>query len=215
MTADPRGSLSPLDDYPVHQTAEPMRRVATSDRNFYDRYYFNCYPSDDADLFLVVGLGQYPNLGVCDGFAVLRRGNDHIVVRASKALGTDRTDTAVGPLRVEVLEGLQRLRVVLEAGHPETADLSFDLTFEGDVPATEEDPQKLRQLERVVMDTSRFVQSGTWSGASPSTGTAARSIRRSGGATATDRGVCGRSARPNHPAARPPTAHPDSSGSTR
>lgn len=96
MTADPRGSLSPLDDYPVHQTAEPMRRVATSDRNFYDRYYFNCYPSDDADMFLVVGLGQYPNLGVCDGFAVLRRGNDHIVVRASKALGTDRTDTAVG-----------------------------------------------------------------------------------------------------------------------
>ena len=50
--------LSPLDDYPVHQIAEPMRFVATSDRNFYDRYLFNC--SDE--LFVTAGLGQYPNL---------------------------------------------------------------------------------------------------------------------------------------------------------
>ncbi|MEE2034095.1 hypothetical protein [Rhodococcus chondri] len=157
-------SLSPLDDYPVHQTAEPIRRVATSDRNFYDRYYFNCYPADTTDLFLVVGLGQYPNLGVTDGFAVLRHGDDHLVVRASKALGTDRTDTRIGPLRIEILEGLQRLRVVLEPGHPDTTDLSFDLTFDGDIPATEESPQRLRQLERIVMDTSRFVQTGHWSG---------------------------------------------------
>ncbi len=30
--------LSPLDDYPIHQIAEPVRRVGTSDRNFFDRY---------------------------------------------------------------------------------------------------------------------------------------------------------------------------------
>ena len=34
--------LSPLDDFPFHQTSESMAHVATSDRNFYDRYYFNC-----------------------------------------------------------------------------------------------------------------------------------------------------------------------------
>ncbi|MGV9861971.1 hypothetical protein ACWDV6_04910, partial [Rhodococcus koreensis] len=84
MTADYAGNpLSPMDDYPIHQVAEPIRRVATSDRNFYDRYYFNCYPSDESDLFLIIGLGQYPNLGVTDAFAVLRRGDDHIVVRGS------------------------------------------------------------------------------------------------------------------------------------
>jgi len=37
-------TLSPLDDYPVHQAALPIRHPATSDRNFYDRYYFNMYP---------------------------------------------------------------------------------------------------------------------------------------------------------------------------
>ena len=37
--------LSPLDDYPIHQIAEPIRHVGTSDRNFYDRYYFNLHAS--------------------------------------------------------------------------------------------------------------------------------------------------------------------------
>ena len=64
--------LSPLDDYPVHQIAEPIRHVATSDRNFYDRYYFNLHGCSD-ELFLVMGLGQYPNLGTTDAFAVVLR----------------------------------------------------------------------------------------------------------------------------------------------
>ena len=152
--------LSPLDDYPIHQVAQPIRQVATSDRNFYDRYYFNCYPPDSS-LFLIVGLGQYPNLGVADGFAVVRRGDDHLVTRSSKALGADRSDTTVGPLRVEVVEGLRRLRVVLEPGH---GGVDFDVTFTGNVPAHLEERHYRRQLERVVFDTSRFVQTGTWTG---------------------------------------------------
>ena len=158
--------LSPLDDYPVHQVAEVIRHVGPSDRNFYDRYYFNCYPQPGAaeePQFLIIGLGQYPNLGVMDAFAVLRRGEDHIVFRASKALGHDRMDLAVGPLRVEVLDGLHRLRVVLEPS-AEAPDLSFDLTFQSNVPASLESRHFVRQLERVTIDTQRFVQTGTWTG---------------------------------------------------
>jgi len=71
-------TLSPLDDYPVHQIPEVMRHVGTSDRNFYDRYYFNAFPLT-GDTMLIVGLGQYPNLGVTDAFALLRRGSAHRV----------------------------------------------------------------------------------------------------------------------------------------
>jgi hypothetical protein len=53
--------LSSWDDYPVHQIADTIRHVGTSDRNFYDRYYFNLHGSSD-ELFMVMGLGQYPNL---------------------------------------------------------------------------------------------------------------------------------------------------------
>ena len=96
-------SLSPFDDYPVHQIAEPIRHVGTSDRNFYDRYYFNLHGSSD-ELFAVIGMGQYPNLGVTDAFVAITRGGTQHVLRASRELGADRSDTTVGPIGVQVLE---------------------------------------------------------------------------------------------------------------
>ena len=117
--------LTPLDDYPIHQVAEVMRHVATSDRNFYDRYYFNCHPCGP-DLFLAAGLGQYPNLGVVDAFAAVVTGGKHHVVRASRELGADRMDTTAGPFRVEVLEGLRRLRIALSGAAPCPWELARD-----------------------------------------------------------------------------------------
>ena len=153
-------TLSPLDDYPVHQIAQPIRYPATSDRNFYDRYYFNCHAGTD-ELMLIIGLGQYPNLGVTDAFALARHANVHRVVRASRELGADRMDTSVGPFRVEVIEGLRRLRVVLE---PNQHGLEFDLTFDGVIPAQAEPRHFIRQQERVVFDSVRLAQTGRWSG---------------------------------------------------
>jgi hypothetical protein len=153
-------ALSPLDDYPVHQVAEVMRHPATSDRNFYDRYYFMLHGSDD-DLMLITGLGQYPNLSVQDAYALVRRGSLHRVVRASRALGVDRMDLSVGPFRLEVLEGLKRVRFVLE---PNEHGLSFDLTWTGAIPALLEERHYIRAFERVTFDTERFAQTGFWAG---------------------------------------------------
>jgi len=104
--------LSSMDDYPLHQIAEPIRNVGTSDRNFYDRYYFNLHGCSD-ELMLIMGMGQYPNLGVQDAFAVVSRGDKHRVVRASRELD-DRMDTSVGPHRVEVIEPLHKVRWITE-----------------------------------------------------------------------------------------------------
>ena len=152
--------LSPLDDYPVHQTAQLIRHPATSDRNFYDRYYFNCHAGTD-ELMLIIGLGQYPNLGVTDAFALARHGDTHRVVRASRELGADRMDTNVGPFRVEVIEGLRKLRVILE---PNAHGLEFDLSWEGVIPAQVEPRHFIRQQERVIFDSVRLAQTGKWSG---------------------------------------------------
>jgi hypothetical protein len=153
-------TLSPLDDYPVHQAPLPIRQVTTSDRNFYDRYYFNCHAGTD-ELMLLVGIGQYPNLGVTDAFALARHGSTHRVVRASRELGADRMDTTVGPFRVEVLEGLRRLRVGLQ---PNGHGLEFDLTWEGAIPAQAEPRHFIRAQERVIFDSFRLAQTGRWTG---------------------------------------------------
>ena len=54
--------LGPMDDFLAHQTPETFDHVYTGDRAFYDRYYFNCHSCSD-EIFLITGMGQYPNLG--------------------------------------------------------------------------------------------------------------------------------------------------------
>jgi len=152
-------TVSSWDDYPVHQSANWIAHVATSDRNFYDRYYFNAFDTG-GEFMVVAGYGQYPNLGTTDAFVTVRLGDEQHVVRASKPL-TDRADLSVGPLRVEVLEPLKRLRFVVE---PTEHSVAMDLTWEGFGPAIPEPNQFIRNGARVTFDTQRLAQMGSWSG---------------------------------------------------
>ncbi len=152
--------VSALDDYLVHQIPEPVAHVGTSDRNFFDRYYFNCHTLD-GEVFLVFGMGLYPNLDVIDAFvSVVYQGKQH-VIRASRRLGGDRLNTSVGPLSVDVVEGLKRMRLRCQAHEP---GLAFDMTFTG-VHFPHQEPRFLRRSgARVVQDYLRMSQCGRWQG---------------------------------------------------
>ncbi len=159
----------PADEYPIHQAPLSLRHAATSDRNVYDRCYFNAHDRT-GDVFFVAGLGVYPALGVIDGFATLRRGDHQVTVRASGALGDDRMEQRVGPLRVEIVEPLHRIRLTGASTAPERGSASgspalrYDLEWEGSFPAVEEARHHYRQGGRVILDACRFAQVGTWSG---------------------------------------------------
>jgi hypothetical protein len=148
----------PFDEYPVHQVPLSMRHMASSDRNAYDRCYLNAHDRT-GEIFLVTGLGVYPNLGVIDAYATVGRRGRQVSLRMSDALGDDRSIQRVGPYRIEVLEPLERLRVVCDDDR-----LGFDLTWTGSFPAVEEPAHVMRQNERVILDAQRFAQVGTWSG---------------------------------------------------
>ncbi len=151
--------LSMMDDYPLHQTADVIRFTQNSDRNFYDRYYFNLFNPQE-QLFVVFGLGQYPNLGTQDAFLLVRHGDKHHVLRASRELG-DRADISVGPMRIEVLEGLQRLRVVVDDNE---WGITLDAVFNGEHQPFLEPRHFIRRKGRVLFDTMRFAQLGRWQG---------------------------------------------------
>lgn len=153
--------LSELDDYPVHQVPEPMRHTGTTDRNFYDRYYFNGFDHSGRVMF-VFGLGVYPNLGVMDGFFVSNVDGQHRVVRASRALdGADRLAPSVGPLSIDIVEPLNTLRVSCA---PNDWGISFDATWRGAIPVHPEPRHRLREHGRLVFDTFRMAQTGGWDG---------------------------------------------------
>ena len=50
-------TVSSWDDYPVHQSSDWIAHVATSDRNFYDRYYFNAFDTG-GEWMAIMGLGH-------------------------------------------------------------------------------------------------------------------------------------------------------------
>ena len=147
-----------LDELPIHQTPLSMARVASSDRNFYDRSYFNAH-DQDGGTFLVSGFGVYPNLGVTDAFVAVRQGDRQWAVRFSDALIERSTDLRVGGYRIEVLEPLQRLRLVCEHEL-----LSADLTWTGSFPAVDEEAHLMLNGVRPTLDAQRFAQVGSWAG---------------------------------------------------
>jgi hypothetical protein len=134
--------------------------VATSDRNFYDRCYFNAHDRT-GDIFLVTGLGVYPNLGVIDAYATVRKGDHQWAIRCSDVLDDRTLDATVGPYRVEVQEPLQRIRLVCDGAEH---GIAFDLTWEGSFAAVMEPHHVMRTGPRAILDASRFAQVGTWEG---------------------------------------------------
>ncbi len=151
--------LTKGDEYPIHQTPDPIAFSGT-DRNFYDRYFFNGY-TPDGEVYFAAAMGIYPHLNIIDaGFAV-RIGGRQYNLHASRHLHMERMDTHVGPIRVEVIEPLQSLRVVVE---DKEHGISADLTFEGRHFPIEEPRTTRRNGPRIVQDITRMTQLGHWSG---------------------------------------------------
>ena len=151
--------LHAFDDYPFHQTTQPISHPASDSPNVYDRFFFNGY-SRDGSVFFAVAFGVYPNRGVMDGaFSVVRDGVQQNV-RGSRACPRDRMQTTAGPITVEVVEPMRRHRVVVEGRH----GIAADLTMTAIAPVVEE-PRFVHQVDgRTTFDYTRLTQFGRWSG---------------------------------------------------
>ena len=151
--------LTKADDYPVHQLAEPIATSGT-DRNFYDRYFFNGYTLD-GHLFFAAALGVYPHLNVMDAaFSLIADGVQHNL-RASRLLNMERMDTKVGPIEITVLEPLKSLRLRV-ADNPH--GIKAELTFHARALPVEEPRFTYRLGPRTVMDYTRLTQNGAYEG---------------------------------------------------
>jgi hypothetical protein len=151
--------LSKADDYPVHQLPEPIATAGT-DRNFYDRYFFNGY-SNDGSVFFAAALGVYPHLNVMDAAFSVIAGGVQRNLHASRLLNMERMDTAVGPIAVEVIEPLKKLRVKVSANEH---GIEADLVFTRRAPAVEEPRFTYRQGPRTMLDYTRLTQNGSYQG---------------------------------------------------
>jgi hypothetical protein len=149
--------LSKADDYPFHQTAEPMAFAGT-DRNFYDRFFFNGYAPDGGTMF-ALAFGLYPQLDIMDASLSVAIGGAQHSLRASKHMGGERVDLRVGPVTVEIVEPLQQHRITVDA-----PEMRAELTATARHFPVEE-PRFTRRIgTRSLMDVTRMTQNMRWSG---------------------------------------------------
>lgn len=151
-------ALSKGDEFPLHQTAEPIAQAGT-DRNFYDRYFFNGYAPDGSGFF-AAAMGIYPQLGIIDAhFNVIRDGVQHCI-HASRTLDGERLDLICGAISLEIVEPLQRL--VLRVADFE--GICAEIHFTGRAFPIEEPRFTHRIGPRAFMDYTRMTQNGHYTG---------------------------------------------------
>ena len=104
--------LIKADEYPFHQIPESFAAVHTSDKHWNDGHYI-CLCDMDGNVSLVATVRLYQNTNVADGFVCIRHEGMQHNIRISRQLRPD-FEYRVGPLRVELLEPMQQIRLVLE-----------------------------------------------------------------------------------------------------
>ena len=151
--------LTPFDDFPIHQTGDPIAQPVSADPNHYDRYFFNGFDRDGA--FMIGGaMGHYPTRGVIDAaFSVVVDGVEHSVF-ASGQMPLGR-ETVVGPISVEVTEPLREIRFTVATND---TGLTCDLLFRARTAVIEEPKQTIIRNNVRIMDYTRLTQWGTWEG---------------------------------------------------
>ncbi len=152
-------ALTKGDDFPIHQTPEPIAYSGT-DRNFYDRYFFNGYGAE-GELFFAAAMGIYPHLNIADAAFCVVRDGVQVNLHASRWLNMERMDMQVGPIAIEVIEPLQKLRLKVDS--PEHG-LKAEIIFEGRAFPIEEPRFIRRNGPRAFMDYTRLTQNGRYTG---------------------------------------------------
>ena len=152
--------ITDYDDYLIHQAATPISQPSVTDRNFYDRYWFNGY-DDAGELYFGIGFGRYPHRLVQDGHLSIVIDDVQHSFHVSGRLPEDPKDSTMGPMRVEVIEPMRVTRVVVASNETE---IECDLTFHAKSPPFQEPKNVMYDGTRLIMDTLRFTQVGHWEG---------------------------------------------------
>ncbi len=152
--------ITDFDDFCIHQTTQPVAQPGPSDRNFYDRYWFNGFDADGTYLF-EIGLGLYPNRKVMDGHFGVTVGRRQSAFHGSRRAPKERGETFIGPLSVEVVQPMRQIRVKLE---PNEHGIECDLVFTAASIPHEEPPNVMYDDGHLIMHNSRFTQLGRWDG---------------------------------------------------
>jgi hypothetical protein len=145
--------LTPGDDTFVHQLPYTLDTVFTTDPDFRERMWLSISDSAQKDVMIGAGIGHYPNRNIQEAWAGVTVGDQQYNVRMSRHLRPDIQKMQVGPLRLEPIVPLRKMRYILEEN---PSGVAFDFVFETVFEPHIEDHHLEIVNGRVVHDLSRY-----------------------------------------------------------
>jgi hypothetical protein len=148
--------LTTFDEHPRHQIGATFDTVSDGSPHWSDGYYFTMGDPEGRFAWFM-GFRLYANNDVLDAFtcvSVAATGRQHNM-RWSRRLRPAIDDLVVGPMSVEIVEGLRTMRIRCQ---PNSHGQAFDLTFEGHCPPYNEAHVQVILNGRLQSDRSNYTQ---------------------------------------------------------
>lgn len=145
-----------FDEYPLHQVTASFAGVAGSDPSWNDGHYL-CVADQDGRVCLTSNLRLYSNTDVLDGFVCVRHEGRQHNVRVSRRLRPAVDELRVGPLRIEIVEPMATLRLVLDDN---AFGVSLDVTCRGTTLPYEDPAEITRADGRLVAERMTYELTG-------------------------------------------------------
>jgi len=149
-----------MDEYPYHQITATFAGVGGTDPAWNDGHYL-CLSDMAGEVALASSLRLYQNNDVMDGFVCVRHAGKQHNIRVSRRLRADMGTLAVGPLRLEIVEPLQSVRLVLEDNEH---DISLDVTCRNSVLPYEDPAEVTRVDGRLISERITYEVTGKCDG---------------------------------------------------
>jgi hypothetical protein len=152
--------LLSFDEYPYHQVTASFAGVAGSDPQWNDGHYV-CLSDQAGNVSLTSTLRLYSNNDVVDGFVCIRHQGKQHNIRVSRRLRPDMDNLSVGPLRIDLVEPMRALRLVLEDND---FTIALDVTCRG-ATVPYEDPAEVTRVDgRLVGERMTYELTGKCEG---------------------------------------------------
>ena len=149
-----------FDEFLVHQTEQPLARVASDHPEWQDRFYFNIHDRD-GQVAMITGLGAYPNRNMMQGYMFAVQGGEHYALIQVRAPNNDRQVMKAGTLSYSVIEPLKSWALDIA---DEASGISGSLVFKERCQLYQFSPIEWHDGERLVVKQMHYTQAGTYEG---------------------------------------------------
>jgi hypothetical protein len=145
-----------MDEFPYHQITQSFAAVQGSDPQWNDGHYV-CVADLDGTVGLTSNLRLYQNNDVLDGFVCITHAGRQHNIRLSRRLRPDMDSFSVGPLRVDILEPMRTLRMVLDDND---YGIACDVTCHSRTVPNESVPEITRVDGRLLAERTTYELAG-------------------------------------------------------